>query len=232
MSEIDRVHRRRSCRPDHRPDGTKEVGQPIRPQGGRTPDHRADPMDRQHRPARNAASGGAAQSDGARPDHPGRRGAGAAAARRRRRLRRRRTSPTRGAPCRRAWTVSEDLKTPPHMPLAVDKVRYVGDGGRSGRRDRPVRRGRRARGDRGRLRAAAGGRRHDGGAHRRRPAGPRRRSPTTAASPFRLDYGDFEASRGRAEVDPQAAVHTASGSSRTRWNRVRSWCSRYRPPAR
>ncbi|HET9899580.1 MAG TPA: molybdopterin cofactor-binding domain-containing protein, partial [Actinomycetes bacterium] len=27
-----------------------------------------------------------------------------------------------------AWTVSEDLKTPPHLPLATDKVRYVGDG--------------------------------------------------------------------------------------------------------
>jgi carbon-monoxide dehydrogenase large subunit len=27
-----------------------------------------------------------------------------------------------------AWTVSEDQKTPPHMPLATDKVRYVGDG--------------------------------------------------------------------------------------------------------
>jgi carbon-monoxide dehydrogenase large subunit len=26
------------------------------------------------------------------------------------------------------WTVSEDQKTPPHMPLATDKVRYVGDG--------------------------------------------------------------------------------------------------------
>jgi carbon-monoxide dehydrogenase large subunit len=27
-----------------------------------------------------------------------------------------------------AWTVSEDQKTPPHKPLAIDKVRYVGDG--------------------------------------------------------------------------------------------------------
>ena len=27
-----------------------------------------------------------------------------------------------------AWTVSEDLKTPPHLPLATDKVRHVGDG--------------------------------------------------------------------------------------------------------
>src|SRR3712207_932955 len=27
-----------------------------------------------------------------------------------------------------AWTVSEDQKTPPHMPLATDKVRHVGDG--------------------------------------------------------------------------------------------------------
>lgn len=27
-----------------------------------------------------------------------------------------------------AWTVSDDLKTPPHLPLATDKVRYVGDG--------------------------------------------------------------------------------------------------------
>ena len=27
-----------------------------------------------------------------------------------------------------AWTVSEDLKTPPHLPLATDKVRFVGDG--------------------------------------------------------------------------------------------------------
>ena len=27
-----------------------------------------------------------------------------------------------------AWTVSDDLKTPPHLPLATDKVRFVGDG--------------------------------------------------------------------------------------------------------
>jgi aerobic carbon-monoxide dehydrogenase large subunit len=27
-----------------------------------------------------------------------------------------------------AWTVSEDLKTPPHLPLTTDKVRFVGDG--------------------------------------------------------------------------------------------------------
>ena len=27
-----------------------------------------------------------------------------------------------------AWTVSEDLKTPPHLPLTTDEVRYVGDG--------------------------------------------------------------------------------------------------------
>ncbi len=26
-----------------------------------------------------------------------------------------------------AWTVSEDMKTPPHLPIAQDKVRYVGD---------------------------------------------------------------------------------------------------------
>jgi aerobic carbon-monoxide dehydrogenase large subunit len=27
-----------------------------------------------------------------------------------------------------AWTVSEDMKSPPHLPLATDKVRHVGDG--------------------------------------------------------------------------------------------------------
>jgi len=27
-----------------------------------------------------------------------------------------------------AWTVSEDMKSPPHLPLATDKVRFVGDG--------------------------------------------------------------------------------------------------------
>src|SRR5918996_4727618 len=27
-----------------------------------------------------------------------------------------------------AWTVSDDTKTPPHLPLATDKVRFVGDG--------------------------------------------------------------------------------------------------------
>src|SRR5215207_240903 len=27
-----------------------------------------------------------------------------------------------------AWTVSDDVKTPPHLPLATDKVRFVGDG--------------------------------------------------------------------------------------------------------
>ncbi|HEX6578734.1 MAG TPA: hypothetical protein VF082_10230, partial [Jiangellaceae bacterium] len=27
-----------------------------------------------------------------------------------------------------AWTVSDDQKTPPHFPLAADKVRFVGDG--------------------------------------------------------------------------------------------------------
>jgi carbon-monoxide dehydrogenase large subunit len=27
-----------------------------------------------------------------------------------------------------AWVVSADMKAPPHLPLATDKVRYVGDG--------------------------------------------------------------------------------------------------------
>ncbi len=31
-----------------------------------------------------------------------------------------------GLPC--IWPVSEDIKMPPHLPLSIDKVRYVGDG--------------------------------------------------------------------------------------------------------
>ena len=30
--------------------------------------------------------------------------------------------------CRAIWPVSEDIKMPPHLPLSIDKVRYVGDG--------------------------------------------------------------------------------------------------------
>ena len=51
------------------------------------------------------------------------------AARRRRRLHRRRPAPTCGPrpmPC--AWPVTEDMKNPPHYPVAVDKACYVGDG--------------------------------------------------------------------------------------------------------
>ena len=31
-----------------------------------------------------------------------------------------------GLPC--AWPVTEDIKMPPHWPLARDKARYAGDG--------------------------------------------------------------------------------------------------------
>ena len=43
--------------------------QPAPPQGGRAPDHRPDPLDRQHRPARHAAPRDGAQPVRARPDH-------------------------------------------------------------------------------------------------------------------------------------------------------------------
>ena len=44
-------------------------------------------------------------------------------------LHRRRPARRRGpAPMPCAWPVTEDMKNPPHYPLAVDKVRYVGDG--------------------------------------------------------------------------------------------------------
>ncbi len=33
-----------------------------------------------------------------------------------------------GAPMPCAWPVTEDMKNPPHYPLAIDKVNYVGDG--------------------------------------------------------------------------------------------------------
>src|SRR5918994_7380798 len=33
---------------------------------------------------------------------------------------------TGGMPC--AWPVTEDIKMPPHFPLATDKARYAGDG--------------------------------------------------------------------------------------------------------
>jgi carbon-monoxide dehydrogenase large subunit len=98
-----------------------------------------------------------------------------------------------------AWTVSEDLKTPPHMPLATDKVRYVGDGLAVVLATDPY-----AAADAleaievdyeplpavvGMPAALADGAPlvHDD-------------IPNNRCFTFRLDYGDFEATRGRAEV--------------------------------
>ena len=67
-------------------------------------------------------------------------------------------------PC--AWPVTEDMKNPPHYPLAVDKVCYVGDGVAVVLAESPQRRPRRARGRRRRLRPAAGGHRPGGRARR------------------------------------------------------------------
>ena len=98
-----------------------------------------------------------------------------------------------------AWTVSEDQKTPPHMPLATDKVRYVGDGLAVVLATDPY--------------AAADALEAIEVDYEPLPAVVGMEAALADGAPlvhddipnnrcftFRLDYGDFEATRGRAEV--------------------------------
>ena len=98
-----------------------------------------------------------------------------------------------------AWTVSEDLKTPPHMPLATDKVRYVGDGVAVVVATDPY--------------AAADALEAIEVDYEPLPAVVDMSAALTDGAPlvhddvpnnrcftFRLDYGDFEAGRSRAEI--------------------------------
>ena len=98
-----------------------------------------------------------------------------------------------------AWTVSEDQQTPPHMPLATDKVRYVGDGLAVVLATDPY--------------AAADALEAIQVDYEPLPAVTDMQAALADGAPlvhddiasnrcftFRLDYGDFEATRGRAEV--------------------------------
>ena len=88
-------------------------------------------------------------------------------ARRRRRLHRRRPADLWAGPMPSAWAVTEDMKNPPHYPLAVGRPSYVGDGVAVVLATQRRRGPRRARGHRRRLRPAAGGRRPRGRARDR-----------------------------------------------------------------
>jgi aerobic carbon-monoxide dehydrogenase large subunit len=98
-----------------------------------------------------------------------------------------------------AWTVSEDQKTPPHMPLATDKVRYVGDGLAVVLATDPY--------------AAEDALEAIQVDYEPLPAVVDMQAAQADGAPlvhddipnnrcftFRLDYGDFDATRGRAEV--------------------------------
>ena len=102
-----------------------------------------------------AAHGDPAQPDGARPHHPGRRLAGAAAPRRRRGVLRPPSSATSWATMPCAWPVTEDIKIPDSPAAGHGRGALRRRVRRRRGRPRPLRRGRRARGHRGRLRAAA-----------------------------------------------------------------------------
>jgi carbon-monoxide dehydrogenase large subunit len=98
-----------------------------------------------------------------------------------------------------AWTVSEDQKTPPHMPLATDKVRYVGDGLAVVLATDPYAAEDALEAiqvdyeplpavvDMQAAQADGGPLVHDD-------------IPNNRCFTFRLDYGDFDATRGQAEV--------------------------------
>ena len=96
------------------------------------------------------------------------------AVRRHRRLHRRGPGPDEpvGLPC--AWPITPDMKAPRRPVLAVDTVNFAGEGVAVVVARTSAEAARRARGDRRRLRRAAGGARHGSRDRRRRPAGARR----------------------------------------------------------
>ena len=100
---------------------------PRAPQGGPAPPHRRGPVRRRPRPARRPLAGDGPQPRRPRP-HPLDRLRRAPAMPGVRQVPHRRRPADEWAdpmPC--AWPVTEDMKNPPHFPVAVDKACFVGD---------------------------------------------------------------------------------------------------------
>ena len=123
-------------------------------------------------------------------------------------------------PC--AWPVTEDIVIPDHPPMAVDEVRYVGEAVACVVATDRYRAADAARGDRGRLRAAAARARHERGAQA--GARPRSTRPGNKAFTWKFSSGDVEAAFRDAPVVIDRTLPSSSGSSRARWSRGRwSW---------
>ena len=127
-------------------------------------------------------------------------------------------------PC--AWPVTDDMKNPAHYPLAIDTVRYVGDGVAVVLADsdaiahdaidaidvqyEPLRGGHRPRGRPVRP-----------GGH---PRGPRHQ-PLVHVEALKVEgtEGAVDEALRRRRVHRQRAVRPATAASRWRWSRGRSW---------
>ena len=102
---------------------------PDAPRGGPGAAHRRGPLHRRPRHPGRAAPRRRCAARTPTPASPASTSAAALGhAGRRRRLHRRRPPDAWAAPMPCAWAVTEDMKNPPHYPLAVDRPRYVGDG--------------------------------------------------------------------------------------------------------
>ena len=101
-----------------------------------------------------------------------------------------------GLPC--AWPVTEDIKMPPHFPLAVDEARYPGRRRRGRHRREPCARQGRGGAGRGRLRAAPA----------RSPTS-RRRSRTARRSSTRSSGRTSATSGSSRPTTSQAAIDAA-----------------------
>src|SRR5262249_54288580 len=113
--------RRRRERPHDRghPGSAGRIGPGTAPQGGCPAGHRPDQLDRQHRPARDAARFLRAQPHGTRADRVGGPGLPAPC--------RGRAGAGGGARGRGPGGAREPPLPPPPPPMAVDEVRYVGE---------------------------------------------------------------------------------------------------------
>ena len=191
------------------------------PQGGRAAGHRPHQLDRQHRAARAAATWRSCAARWRTPGSPASTS------------RRRWPGPASSPPSRRkelgdklgsmpcVWPVTDDIKIPPHPPLATDEVRFVGDAVAVVVAGRPLPRRRRARGDRGRLRAAAAGPGHEGRDRRRsRPGAHRARHQQVVHVEARRRRLRGRQGQGRPGVHPPlrqpAADPDGDGAARRR----------------
>ncbi len=124
-----------------------------------------------------------------------------------------------------AWLIpASDLKTPPYHALAIDHVRFTGDGVAAVIAEDACHRPRRARPDRRQLRAAARRDRDREGAGRWRATTPRR-SAWQSAFHWTFANGDRRWRIQQRRDGRFANASCSSGSSPTRWRRAARWPS-------